>query len=132
MNKHKEFCYSCIYNDPHNSRYKMPCNKCKVEEYSPSWYKEDNKCIDPSDEDLGLVLNCAVRYSLGRRTYVPGSVCDFITPLIPKLSDRTLWCLKQDVSSAYSYGDEKIDKPIWMKFLTDVTNEIDMRKISGN
>lgn len=132
MSKYKEFCCNCKYNDPRNSQYRLPCHKCKMEENDPSWYLKDNKYIDPSDEDLGLILTCAVRYSLGRQTYVPGSVCDFITPLIPKLSDRTLWCLEKDVLSAYSYGDEKIDKPIWMKFLNDVTNEVNRRKTSGN
>lgn len=83
-------------------------------------------CIEP-DEDFGLVLNCAVRYALGRQTYVPISVCDFITPLIPKLSNKTLWCMEKDVANAYSYGDEKIDKPVWMKFLDDVRDEINRR-----
>lgn len=88
-------------------------------------------CIDP-DDDFGLVLNCAVRYALGRQTYVPISVCSFITPLIPKLSDKTLWCMEKDISEAYSYGDDKIDKPAWMRLLSDIKDEISRRWASGN
>lgn len=87
--------------------------------------------INP-DDDFGLILNCAVRYSLGRQTYVPSSVCSFITPLISKLSDKTLWCMEKDIASAYSYGDEKIDKPVWMKFWSDIKDEINRRQISGD
>lgn len=37
--------------------------------------------IDPSDHDFGLILNCAVRYAIGRQTYMPSAVIAFITPL---------------------------------------------------
>lgn len=53
--------------------------------------------IDLSDDFFGAVLNCAVRYSLGRQSYMPGLVMDFITPLLPYLSDKTLWCFEKDV-----------------------------------
>lgn len=49
--------------------------------------------IDLSNDDFGAVLNCAVRYTLGRRTYMPGLVIDYIRPLLPFLSSKTLWCL---------------------------------------
>ena len=84
-------------------------------------------CIDPTDENFGLILNCAVRYSIGRRTYVPSSVCEFITPLLSELSNRTLWCLEKDIAGTDSYGDEEIDRPVWMRFLADVRHEINRR-----
>ena len=88
-------------------------------------------CIN-SDDDFGLILNCAVRYAIGRQTYVPSSVCYFITPLIPKLSNKTLWCMEKDIASAYSYGDEKIDKPVWMELLSNIREEINKRWSGGN
>ena len=93
--------------------------------------KNSKKYIAPTDEDFGLILNCAVRYSLGRRTYVPIAVCNFISPLIPGLSNRTLWCLMKDIEGADSYGDEKIDKPVWMEFLSNIRHEIDRRVDNG-
>ena len=75
--------------------------------------------IDPADDEFGAVLNCAVRYAIGRRTYMPSLVIDFIAPLIPQLSGKTLWCLDQDITEARwegGYGDPKIDEPGWMRF----------------
>lgn len=82
--------------------------------------------ISLDDDPFGAVLNCAVRYALGRQSYMPGVVIKFITPLLPYLNNRTLWCFDQDVTDARwygGYGDPQIDEPGWMKFLNDVRNE---------
>lgn len=86
------------------------------------------------DEDFGAVLNCAVRYCLGRKTYMPGLVIDYITPLLPKLDDRTLWCFERDILEAKeSYGcglgDKNIDEPKWIDFLEKVKEERGKRNI---
>ena len=47
--------------------------------------------IDPHDDDFGAICNCAVRYAVGCRTYMPGLVIDFITPYLSELTDKTLW-----------------------------------------
>ena len=84
--------------------------------------------INIEDDDFGAILNCAVRYSLGRQSYMPSLVIGYITPLLPFINNRTLWCLKKDVGSANSYGDEKIDKPAWMTFYQNVCDEIKQRE----
>lgn len=61
--------------------------------------------IDLSDDDFGAVINCAIRYCLGRRTYMPGLVCGYVKPLLPYLNDRTLCCMERDIRTAPSYGD---------------------------
>jgi hypothetical protein len=74
--------------------------------------------INPACDDFGLVLNCAVRYAIGRRTYVPSSVINFITPMLPKLDDRTIQCFDQDIVDAKytsGYGAE-CDERDWMRF----------------
>lgn len=53
--------------------------------------------IDPHDDDFGAICNCAVRYAVGRRTYMPGLVIDFIKPHLSELSDKTLWCFQNDL-----------------------------------
>ena len=75
------------------------------------------------DDDFEIVIMSAVRYALGRQTYVPYSVISFITPILDKLSDKTLYVLERDIAEASSYGDEKIDKPEWMKFLENIRKE---------
>ena len=56
--------------------------------------------IDVRDDNFGAVLNCAVRYAVGRRSYMPYLVASFITPLVPDLSTKTLWAIRNDINDA--------------------------------
>ena len=90
------------------------------------------KPIDVNDDNFGAVLNCAVRYCLGRRTYMPKLVMDYIRPLLSDLSDKTLWCMEKDIrqheADGLSYGDPSIDVPAWNEFLSQIQQEIMRRK----
>ena len=91
--------------------------------------------VDIKDEDFGAILICAVRYCLGRQTYMPGLIIGYITPLLPRISDNTLRCMETDLSKPDLYGgfgNEKIDEPIWIKFRCNVQEEIQRRKDNGN
>lgn len=82
--------------------------------------------VDLHDDEFGTMLNCAVRYACGRRSYMPGAVVRFITPLLPFLSSRTLWCFDQDISEARhrdECGDPRIDLPMWIEFHERVKKE---------
>lgn len=72
------------------------------------------------DDNFGAVLNCAVRYCIGRRTYMPTLVMDFIRPLLPYLTERTLYVMEEDIERAESYGDPNIDEPEWKRFLKEI------------
>ena len=83
-----------------------------------------------SDDDFGMMINFAVRYALGRQTYAVSEVTSFVTPLIPYLNDKTLWCLDRDIEEQGrigSYGDPNIDAPVWMRFLEKVKQELSQR-----
>ena len=88
--------------------------------------------IEENDDLFGAVLNCAVRYCIGRQSYMPGLVVGEITPWLPMLSGKTLWCFERDIEEADSLGDESIDAPIWRAFLCDVKAEIERRKNGQN
>lgn len=81
------------------------------------------------DDNLEIVIVSAVRYAIGRRTYVPSIVIGFTIPLLNKLSVSTLLLLERDICDADSYGDEKIDKPDWMMFLRKIREEKEGRII---
>lgn len=68
--------------------------------------------------DYELMLLCAVRYALGRRTYIVGLVCDFITSQIDTLSKECLNTLIRDIKDQerFGYGDE-CDEARWMQLL---------------
>lgn len=82
----------------------------------------------PMDEDFETILICAVRYSLGRMTYMPHVVMDYIRPLLPQLSTKALAVFQRDIKGAYSYGDANIDEPAWIKFLEEVRAELSRRE----
>lgn len=78
----------------------------------------------PIDQDFGTILICAVRYSLGRQTYMPGLVQGYIRPLLPYLDKRTLSVMQRDIEEAAhrsgGLGDARIDWPGWISFLETV------------
>lgn len=78
------------------------------------------------NDDFGIILICAVRYALGRQSYMPSLVQGYVAPLLPELSDRCLGILERDIADAENYGgygDETIDKPGWMAFLDAIRKE---------
>lgn len=54
--------------------------------------------ITRDDDFGGAILNCAVRYALGRASYMPSLVMGEIRPMLPDCSDKTLRVFEQDVS----------------------------------
>lgn len=86
--------------------------------------------VVPIDDMFGEMMNWAVRYALGRRTYAASDTVQYIIPLVPKLSDKTLWCIQNDILGATSYGDE-YDEIQWMRLLDKVEAEIKRRGTNG-
>ena len=82
-------------------------------------------------DEFCAVLNCAVRYCIGRRTYMPKLVMDVIRPLLPALTERTLWCFEWDIEEADNYGAD-YDEEEWMQFLSEVKAEIARRNESAD
>lgn len=91
-----------------------------------------NIVITPDNEDFGTILTCAVRYACGRQTYMPSIVIGFIRPLISEIDDNALCCMERDIREAEKYGgygNEKIDKPLWIDFLKELQDLMDKREI---
>lgn len=89
------------------------------------------RMADPSSDHFGAVCNCAVRYCLGRRTYMPSLVCGYITPFLPEMSDNTLDCFERDIAerkrTGFDFGDS-CDYETWDAFYKAVCKEIERRK----
>lgn len=87
--------------------------------------------VDPASDDFGSVCNCAVRYCLGRRSYMPSLVCGYIISLLPKLTDKTLDCFERDIAerkrTGFDFGDS-CDYETWDAFYKAVCKEIEGRK----
>ena len=80
------------------------------------------------DKNFETILLCAVRYAIGRKSYMPSLVIDYITPLLPYLSEDVLKLIADEIIGHYTYegglGDEKIDRPYWEQFLRKIRLEI--------
>ena len=86
--------------------------------------------ITKDDDFGGAVLNCAVRYALGRRTYMPGLVMDEIRPMLKDCSERTLWCFDRDITEWLRDGANDQDDYLmeWTAFRNEVRKVIEERK----
>ena len=76
------------------------------------------------ERDFGTVRGCAVRYSLGRQTYMPSLVQQFINRNLKQIDSYSLAIMARDIKEAPSYGNETIDKPGWMNFLAVLEKEL--------
>jgi len=79
------------------------------------------------DHDFSTILLCAMRYALGRETYMPGLVQDFIMAHAEALDEGTRQTMIRDIREADhithcdwgtidGLGDTKIDRPGWLAF----------------
>lgn len=98
------------------------------------------------NDKFETILICAERYARGRESYMPSLVIDYITPLLPHLSDRALFVLNEDMRMADEmnrrckpleitpgdrhgiWGNDRIDKPGWMRFWQAVKAEMERRQ----
>lgn len=74
--------------------------------------------IDPSDGCLQTILICAVRYSIGRATYMPGLVTDWIMGnMSGKLSANALGVMKRDIDETpVERRGMEFDQYTWARF----------------
>lgn len=79
-----------------------------------------------TNDDLGTLAICAIRYCHGRQTYMPDLVRNIIRPHLKELSDKDLNVMIEDCyfqESMRLYGDERIDKPGWLKWKDELIAE---------
>ena len=72
-----------------------------------------------TQEDFGTLAICAIRYCQGRQTYMPDLVRGIVAPHLPDLSDKDLRVMLDDCDYQEHmnlYGDERIDKPAWLRW----------------
>lgn len=75
--------------------------------------------------DYEHMLINALRYAIGRRTYIVELTVNYIIGEIPKLSEQCKNVMIEDIESPYSgcgYGDE-CDRRDWMRLLEELRKE---------
>ena len=53
------------------------------------------KCI--YDDDFGCIVNSALRYAIGRRTYMPSVVMEFVRKYLSVLDSKTICVMIEDI-----------------------------------
>lgn len=72
--------------------------------------------------DYEHMLISALRYALGRRTYIVETTVNYILSELPKLSDSCKQVMIDDIENAYSLGDD-CDIQDWMRLLKELKGE---------
>ena len=62
------------------------------------------------------IWNCALRYALGRKTYITGVVADFLTEKIDELTEKSKSVMIRDIEECSDMGSD-CDKDSWNKLL---------------
>lgn len=86
--------------------------------------------IKLNPDDMGLLCICAIRYCQGRETYMPDMVRGIVRPLLDKLTDHALGVMLEDCdfqARMKLYGNDRIDKPGWLKWREELENERNRR-----
>lgn len=77
--------------------------------------------------DFELMIVCALRYSIGRESYMPSITIDYIRYLIPMLSANTLFILQRDIKDEVERYDRSgwdiFMKDEWLKLAEDIRKE---------
>ena len=76
------------------------------------------------NDDFYAVLICAVRYCLGRRTYMPGLVTTWIMGNVPKLPAGQALIMLRDINDQRRFGErigkqtlgDACDVKVWERF----------------
>ena len=74
--------------------------------------------------DYEQMLVSALRYALGRRTYIVEITVNFIISELHSLSDYCKNIMVRDIETAHSYGDE-CDKEDWIRLLEALESHVD-------
>ena len=87
-----------------------------------------------ADSDLECIIGCALRYAIGRNTYMPGLVCDFIKKHIDVLSENAVEVMINDIDRELENNIEQAD--VWQSLRSDLAQKqkdyIDMNKGKDN
>lgn len=91
-----------------------------------------NNGINISEDDFGTLCICAIRYCHGRQTYMPSLVQSICKAHLKEFSDKTLGVMIDDCEfqeRMHLYGDERIDKPGWLRWKDALLAEKERRSI---
>ena len=89
------------------------------------------------DNDFGDMMISALRYALGRQTYITSMTAKYISDLIPSLTTKNLMVMKADLEyyekrrgEGLIYDDEECDHIHWVALLNKINKELEKREVN--
>lgn len=79
-----------------------------------------------------VLITCAVRYALGRTSYMPGAVMDELKPLLNKMSGRNLQVMQTDINEYIERVSQDWNLKFWIDFFVKINKEIERREIGSS
>lgn len=80
-------------------------------------------------EDLGLLLVSAVRYALGRQTYIVAETCRIVRQEWSAAPGASIETIRRDIRNALELSAlSGIDEPEWRTLLSDISDETAQRR----
>jgi len=76
------------------------------------------------DDDFGCIINSAVRYSIGRHTYMPGVVVGFVRRYLHILDNKTLSVMIEDIDREIQFFGSVDQQDLWESLKIEVQNEL--------
>ena len=90
------------------------------------------------DEDFEHMIVSAVRYALGRQTYITWVTAKYVGELVSKMTTKMLSVIKADIDyyekrrgQGLIYDDEECDHIHWVVLLNKINEELEKREING-
>lgn len=74
--------------------------------------------------DFGLIVISAIRYAIGRMTYMPSVVCGFTLRYLPLLDSKTIDIIIRDITEKQEYFQDKLaDQELWQNLRAKAEEE---------
>lgn len=83
-----------------------------------------------ADTDFSTIVGCALRYALGRYTYMPSTVKGFIERHIEAITENNLNVMIRDIEDKMKYNKELPYKELWLELRDDLVVELEKREES--
>lgn len=89
--------------------------------------------FDPyMDEEFGMIVTCAIRYAIGRMTYMPSVVCEFTLRFMPLLDSKTIHVMIRDITETMErWQGELTDSELWLNLRAKAEEEKERRISEG-
>lgn len=88
----------------------------------------EQKTLKINESNLKCLILCALRYTLGRKTYMPSVIIQIVKDNLENLSDNTLQKIADEIGEYLidesSLDDEELDK--WFVCRADIIKYLDI------